>query len=425
MFNTVIKRYLFLEMLNSFLVSFSFFFFVFVVNVLLLKAEDIFSKNVPFEDVFLIILYSIPKYMIFTIPFGTLVGSLMAMGRLNADNEILALRASGISIFKIFQPLLILGIILSLVSFAFNDYFVPLGNIHFKTLIKKITLSNPGVELEPYSIKKYENTSIITGAVKDNEINDIVIIDLDGQNNKRIISAQTAYLETNEQQSGIISLRLENVISHVTDIEMRDYYEYSTAETMIYNLLLKNINVEMINPGPAEMSSLDVLREIESKEEVIRIREEERNKIVRQLEYALAMEIRTVREEMQEIPYVPASKLNNLKNAFTNIQNERNRPIEDNKLQRYKMEFHKKFSMSFSCVVFIVFAFAVSLVYKRGGRFIGFGIGVVMAAIYWVLLFVSFRMGSKLGFSPFLSMWMPNLLVLFVGSIFFVIKARQ
>ena len=425
MFKTVIKRYLFLEMLNSFFVSFSFFFFVFVVNVLLLKAEDIFSKNVPFEDVFLIILYSIPKYMIFTIPFGTLVGSLMAMGRLNADNEILALRASGISIFRIFLPILILGIILSMVSFAFNDFFVPLGNIHFKTLIKKITLSNPGVELEPYSIKKYENTSIITGDVNDNEINDIVIIDLDSQNNKRIISAQNAYLETNEQQRGAISLRLENVISHVTDIETRDYYEYSTAETMIYNLLLKDINVEMINPGPAEMSSLDVLKEIEKKEEAIRIREEERNKIVKQLEYALAMDIRAVREEMQEIPYIPASKLNNLKNAYTNIQNEKHRPIEDNKLQRYKMEFHKKFSMSFSCVVFIVFAFAVSLVYKRGGRFIGFGIGVVMAAIYWVLLFVSFRMGSKLGFSPLLSMWMPNLLVLFVGSIFFVIKARQ
>ena len=48
------------------------------------------------------------------------------------------------------------------------------------------------------------------------------------------------------------------------------------------------------------------------------------------------------------------AKLNNLKNAYTNIQNERNRPIEDNKLQRYKMEFHKKFSMSFSCIVFII-----------------------------------------------------------------------
>ena len=140
MFRSTINRYLFKEVFLSFVVAFMFFFFIFVVNVLLLKAEDIFSKNVPFDDVFLIILYSIPKYMIFTIPFGTLVGSLMAMGRLNADNEILALRASGISIFKIFLPILVLGLMLSVVSFAFNDYFVPLGNIHFKTLIKKITL---------------------------------------------------------------------------------------------------------------------------------------------------------------------------------------------------------------------------------------------------------------------------------------------
>jgi lipopolysaccharide export system permease protein len=424
MFKTTIKRYLFREVFQAFIVAFMFFFFIFVVNVLLLKAEDIFSKNVPFEDVFLIILYSIPKYMIFTIPFGTLVGSLMAMGRLNADNEILALRASGISIFKIFVPIFILGLMLSVISFVFNDYFVPLGNIHFKTLIKKITLSNPGIELEPYTIKKYENTSIITGNVKDNAISDIVIIDLDEQNKKRFISAKNAYLETNEQERGIISLRLEDVVSHVTDIEARDYSEYSTAETMIYNLLLRDINVDMINPGPAEMSSLDVLKEIETKQDALNVREEERDRIVKKLKYSLAMEIRSLREETRDMPFIPPARLNNLKNMYINIQNEKTRPIEDNKLQRFKMEFHKKFSMSFACVVFIIFAFAVGLV-SRKGRFIGFGIGVVMAAIYWVLLFVSYRMGSKLSFSAFFSMWMPNLVVLFIGSVFFVIKAKQ
>ena len=195
MFRSTINRYLFLEVFSSFVVAFMFFFFIFVVNVLLLKAEDIFSKNVPFDDVFLIILYSIPKYMIFTIPFGTLVGSLMAMGRLNADNEILALRASGISIFRIFLPILFLGFILSIVSFAFNDYFVPLGNIHFKTLIKKVTLSNPGVELEPYTIKKYENTSIIMGDVKDNEISDIIIIDLDDHTEKDLFQRKRHILK--------------------------------------------------------------------------------------------------------------------------------------------------------------------------------------------------------------------------------------
>lgn len=424
MIKSTINKYIFLEVFNSFIVAFLFFFFIFVVNVLLLKAEDIFSKNVPFEDVFLIILYSIPKYMIFTIPFGTLVGSLMAMGRLNADNEILALRASGISIFRIFLPILVLGFMLSIIAFAFNDYFVPLGNIHFKTLIKKITLSNPGIELEPYTIKKYENTSIITGDVKDNKISDIVIIDLDEGNKKRIITASNAYLETNEQKQGIISLRLENVVSHVTDIEERNFNEYSTAETMIYNLLLKDINVDMINPGPAEMSSLDVLKEIETKQEILNTREEDRIKTISKLKYSLSMEVRALREEIRNIPYIPPAKLNNLKNSYVNIENERKRPIEDSKLQRFRMEFHKKFSMSFACVVFIIFAFAVGLV-SRKGRFIGFGIGVVMAAIYWVLLFVSFRMGSKLSFSPFFSMWMPNLVVLLVGSVFFLIKARQ
>ena len=91
-----IARYVLAEFLFSFLVSFLFFFFIFFINQLLVMAEEIFSKKVPFWDVLLFVLYSLPAILALSFPFGALLGALMAVGRFSSDNELLAMRACGL-----------------------------------------------------------------------------------------------------------------------------------------------------------------------------------------------------------------------------------------------------------------------------------------------------------------------------------------
>ena len=105
-------RYIGGEFLVSFAVAFAFFFFMFFLNQLLLLAEDILQKDVPVWDVVRLIVYSLPSIIALSVPFGTLVGTLMAVGRLSADNEIVALRAGGIPLRRIFSPVLALALFL-------------------------------------------------------------------------------------------------------------------------------------------------------------------------------------------------------------------------------------------------------------------------------------------------------------------------
>ena len=72
--------YILNEFFFSFLVAFSFFFFIFFVNQLLVMAEEIFSRHVAFGDVLLFILFSLPSIVALAFPFGSLVGGLMAAG---------------------------------------------------------------------------------------------------------------------------------------------------------------------------------------------------------------------------------------------------------------------------------------------------------------------------------------------------------
>ena len=137
------------------------------------------------------------------------------------------------------------------------------------------------------------------------------------------------------------------------------------------------------------------------------------------------MKIRRLRGNIYNDRHSIESKIVEFRQLLSNIKLEKEKPIIDKKLQRFELEFHKKFAMSFSCLVFIIFAFSVGLLTRSRGRFVGFGVGVVMSGIYWVLLAISFRLGTRLNFSPFLSMWLPNILVLSAGMVFLRVSTKQ
>ena len=419
-----ISIYIMREVFASLAIAFLFYFFIFFVNQLLLMAENILSRKVPFWDVIRLVVYSIPLIVTYALPFGTLVGCLMAVGRLASDGEILALRSSGITFFRMFLPVLFLGVLFSLSAFVFSDFFLPLGNIKLKTLSKQVFYRNPGIELEPYSVNKYQDIVIVTADVTDNVFKSLLIIDRTENNEKRGILADTAYIEPNPEQREVITLHLERVFWHVTSPRNEQSYEYGSAEIMEYNLPLKDIGSFLISPGPFEMSSVDVLAEIRDLQRDLLVRNEKIQENIRRLQLDLVSEVRAALVDLRTASAVSGERRKAMEKALSSIQRERERPRFDRNLQSYLLEFHRKFASAFSCIAFIVFAFPIGLYARKSGRAVGFGVGVVMSGIYWGMLLVSFRMGIRVDVSPALSMWAPNVLVLLVGMIIILRRVR-
>ena len=407
-----IDVYILNEFLISFVVAFLFFFCTFFINQLLVLAEEIFSKKVPFGDVLRFVVFSLPSILALSLPFGALVGSLMAMGRLSSDNEMLAFRACGVAQRRILTPLLVIGVVLFLVSFLMNDYFLPLGNIRLGSMYRKILYTNPGIELEPYSVKRYQDTVIVTGDIQENVIRNITIIDKTEDKEKRIITARSGSLQESRDQKGVISIRLEDVFSHVPDAAVEDRFEYTTSESMIYNILLKDFSASFINPGPREMRSIDVWQEIQRMDEQYERQLGEQNRKIDAQLFDLAMEVRYVRD----FPGQNRARQSNLSSAYTVYTRNRDRKFVDRNLQLYRLEFHKKFSIPFSCVVFVLFAFPVGMMARKSGRAVGFGIGLLMASLYWWLLLIGHTLGIRLELPPAFAMWFPNIIV-FVAAV--------
>lgn len=405
---STIHRYIVFEFIFSFFVAFVFFFFIFFVNQLLLLAEEILSKNVSLKNVLLIIFYSIPAISSFTFPFASLVGGLMAVSRLSSDNEILAFQASGIRYSRIFLPLFIMGIILSSFSFMINDYFLPLSTVKFGKLYREILYSTPELELESFSVKKYKDSTIITGEVSGNRINNLVIIDRTSKKDKRIITADYAKLIPSNLQEGISSMELENVVSVTPELKKSGKFSYFYSGNMIYNILLKNITLSIKTLTPREMSSIDIYKGIVEKKKRIAHKKEANLKEIELLKDKLFNQYNDF--------VINKDNETSLKKTLERINSLEGKKFFDRSLQIYELELNKKLSVTFACLIFIFFSFPVSLFTKKSGRSVGFGLGLLVSVFYWSMLFVGQTLGIRMALSPVIAMWAPNMLILLLGT---------
>jgi len=353
-------RYIAREMLLYFFVCFLFFFLVFFVNQILLMAEDILSKKAPVRDVASLIIFSLPAIIATSAPFAALVGTLMALGRLVSDREILSINALGIPVRFVLMPVLAVGLLVSIGSFFTNDILLPAGTIRFNRLYRKIITSTPALELESNSIKRNQNAIIVSGTIKDGVMDSLLVIDSTESGNKRIIAAPSAEIVQSSDAAVLMTLDMADAKIISFDRKNRTDYDVLNASGLSYNVLSKNILPSYSGKvTPREMSSRDL---------------------------------------------------------YTQLL-EKKKGSDTKQINLYRMEFHKKFSIPFGAFFFVVLAFPLGMFAKTNGQSVGFIFGLIIAVLYWALLIGGQTLSVRLGFDGFVMMWLPNALVFATGAI--------
>ena len=117
-------------------------------------------------------------------------------------------------------------------------------------------------------------------------------------------------------------------------------------------------------------------------------------------------------------------RVNNLDNLSRERQGvivTRNNP----RLLLYRLQYYQKFSIPFGALSFVFLAVPLGLSARKSGQTVGFIFGVIISAIYWALLMGGQTFGLRFGYSPFLSMWLPNFLALSTGLALFIARLRQ
>ncbi len=412
-----VEAYILGEFLFAFAVSFAFFFLVFFANQMLLMAEDILSKRAPVWDVVRLVVYATPAVLALAFPFASLTGALMAAGRLSSDSELLVLQSSGISPARIFLPFLVLGMLFSAGSFVMNDALLPLGTVNFSRLYRRILASSPALELTAHSARRWEGLTIVSGDSRDGVVSNLLILDAPQGGKRRLITAGRGTLS--EGEPGVLSLSLTDIFSQSNDPARPGRFEVSRAESMQYNLLLRDISDMSLGVSPREMSSRDLGALIRERQQAATARSIRRSEEAREArEQAMELYLKALEGK------TPAARaLSEMKPLLERASGLSVPAAEERTLRIYRLEYFKKFSIPAGAFCFVILAFPLATLTRRGGRAAGFGIGLLVAVLYWAMLAGGQTLGNRIeGMSPFWAMWAPNVFVLVAGGAAFAVK---
>ncbi|MDD4308667.1 MAG: LptF/LptG family permease [Candidatus Margulisiibacteriota bacterium] len=144
----ILDRYVIREMLGPFFIGVVGFILVMTVDLLFTMADLIINKGVPLLAVLKLLVYKLPSILVLTFPVSTLFGTTMAVGRFCKDNEMAAFRTSGVSLFRIARPMLLMGLLVSLLAFFTNEKIVPHANYVSSQIVRQVIQQQPLPEVK-------------------------------------------------------------------------------------------------------------------------------------------------------------------------------------------------------------------------------------------------------------------------------------
>jgi len=366
----ILVKYFVKELFVYYVIAFLFFFMIFFVNQILLMVQDVLKQRVPLGQVLLLMLYCLPFVISQAAPYATLVGFLMCIARMVTDNEILVLRALGISYKALLVSVLIMGAVISLGSFIVNDVLFPRGAIAYNRLYRKMLTSNPSVILEPNSVKRTQNAILVIGDVVENEVSDLLMFDTDSSGHQRIIASEGAVIQQPSDSQVLMQIAMHDSLIFIPSNNDYTSLDYVTSKSTVMNIFASSFGNIQNGLNPQEMTSYDLRKYIE----------------------------KLKAEKTESAMYI-------------NI---------------FEVEYYRKFALPFSSLFFAFLAFPLAIIFgKHNGQTVGFIVGIVICLLYWVIQTLGQVFGQRNGLNAFWAMWLSDFIVGFFGIIFYVKMRRS
>lgn len=136
-FNTILGRYVFREITVSFVFSFAIFLITGLIAVFLPLLQKGMEEGIPLTFIFLLLIHVLPGTLVTVLPLSLTVGILLGLGRMTADNEVAAIKSAGISVFRLFPPVAVLGCVGLGLGLTCTLMLIPKGITGSKKLVQE------------------------------------------------------------------------------------------------------------------------------------------------------------------------------------------------------------------------------------------------------------------------------------------------
>ena len=319
------------------------------------------ENNLPLAIAILVFFLKLPEYTAYALPIGTLLTTLLVYGRLNKDWELIAFRSVGISLLRMIAPAIAFSILVTGMTFFFNELVVPMANYQ-ATLLQNPFLGETAFTLQKKDIfyPEYQNTTSNLKKLKrlyyaenfdGKRLKNITIMIWSENRLKQIIRAKYAKWNHNQDIWQLTDGRKEIVTDNVFSTEVE---HFSQQEIALPGEFFKLVKMER---SPEEMN------------------------------------LRQARTYLKLI---------------ANSGNDKN-------IRLFQVRIQQKIAFSSICLVFALVGSSLGAAHHNINRSKGFGLCVLIVFSYYLLGFIASSLGILGLLSPFFAAWTPNFLGLGIG----------
>ncbi len=366
--NSIVNRYIFKEMIPPFIINLVFFTFVFLMTKILDITKLIVNYKISISSVLLMLVCSVPYFLVFVIPMSVMLAVLLIFLRLSNDNEIVALKTGGMSIYGLLPPVLFFCLFGVLLTGLMSIYRYPWGRQSLKEITYEVAASHIDVGFKERTFNdSFDGVMLYMNKVdlKNKKLVDVFIEDKRTDNIVSTVVAPNGKLFS-EQDKLVFHLRLYDGTINQVDLESRSVHSINFDTYDIRLDLKKTVSSGKRGPKDEKEMSLIELRR-----------------------------------------YMKDAKVKDAQYYVTLI------------------EFHKKFSIPFACLALGILAVPLGIQSKSVKRSAGLSLGLICFLLYYFMLAAVRVFGETGAYPPVIGMWVPNIVMGGLGLFLLVRIANE
>jgi lipopolysaccharide export system permease protein len=417
--------------------------FLLIIDVLYKYVDLLVSKGVPFSVATKVLILSLGFTLALSVPMSVLIAVLMGVGQLAADNEITAMKASGVSLLMILRPLLGFGLVIGLVLAAFNHWVYPEANHTLANLLFDIKRSRPMLDIREDMFTDLSDQLTIFVRRKDDRsgrIEEVTILEKEepGDISPRLTVAAWGFVHT---EPGSDAMRLELHDGEIHELpDPRNPQKYQVIRFKQHDIQLTGLqrgieNSDRETRGDREMNLTALLaaageekghqREVAAQTTTLQA-----DLADQQWELLKADRLQTLRDAPAANPAEMYARLSATRRHVEQAQSQASaqakiRESYVRKENKYLVEFHKKLAIPVACLVFVLLGIPMAVSTSRSGRGVSITLALVVYLVYYLCLVGGEKVSDRGLIDPALAMWSGNLLLTAVGSVLFVRSVRE
>ena len=399
--------------------------------------DDLIGKGLDIGQVSELMIYSIARFVPLALPIAVLISSVMVLGKLGENYELAALQSSGISLISIMKPIFILIVLISISSFLFSNYVMPIANFKGGSLLYDIKKKKPAINIkEGIFYNDIDGFSIKIGSKDDGILNNILIYDhKENLGNKKVISAKSGKMKITDDEKfmelylydGNSYIEIENNNKKKKSINRKISFQKDLIRFDLSSFNMKNSEMlykghyAMLNNTQLSYSIDSLNNKLIDKENLIKVRVTENYKYDKTNKVDSVISLDKLNNK--RINETAINKLRILKSVSKSNSDDLN--YKKTIIAKHKIEWHRKISLAFACVIMFLIGAPLGSIIRKGGFSVPLLISILLFVVYYVISITGEKTAKDLSASPLEGMWISNFVFIPLSLILISLALRN